>query len=192
VTVEATRRTVTIDELIEANGQRVPPRESSPSSFRVGLVLVVRGNASDEDVAAAQAAMDPVALDVAPGFAEATRQRGVLEVVTSQGTAPDGGPSDGGADAGPADSGPAGDGETDGAAGGDAASGADAVVRDASPAGDVTIDGGGEAEGGGCSAVPGAAPAGRQGPLRALPALLVAHVTLGLGWAFARLTARPR
>jgi hypothetical protein len=77
----ATRRTITIDEIIAKNGARVPARTSSPQSFKLGIALIVAQNATDADIAKAEAAMDKVASRLAPAFARATRGRGTLDLV---------------------------------------------------------------------------------------------------------------
>jgi hypothetical protein len=97
-TVTATRRTITIDDVIAKNGARTPARASSPQSFKLGIALVVAQNATDADVAKAEAAMDVLAVRLAPAFARATRGRGTLDVVTK----PVADTLDAGADAGDA------------------------------------------------------------------------------------------
>jgi hypothetical protein len=82
VTVKATRKTITIDDIIAANGARAPARKDSPQTLKLGIVLMVGATADDAAIAKAEAAMDPVATAVAPAFERATRGRGHLEVVT--------------------------------------------------------------------------------------------------------------
>jgi hypothetical protein len=113
VTVTATRRTITIEEIVATNGPRVPARESSPHSFKLGIVLMVSANSTDEDVAKAKAALDPISVALAPAFERATRGRGAMTVVTKAAEpAPDAGPpteEDGGAPAAPSGEGGGGD-----------------------------------------------------------------------------------
>jgi hypothetical protein len=82
LTVTATRRAITIDDVIAANGTRSPARASSPSTFKLGIALVVKAGATDDEIAAAEAAMDPLADKLAPAFERATRGRGHMDVVT--------------------------------------------------------------------------------------------------------------
>lgn len=82
VTVKATRKTITVDEIIATNGPRVPARKDAPQTLKLGIVLMVSPTADDAEVAKAEAAMDPIAAALAPAFERATRGRGHLEVVT--------------------------------------------------------------------------------------------------------------
>ncbi len=82
VTVTATRRTFTINDVIMQNGMRDPPRASSPATWTLGIVLLVGAAATDTDVAAAETLFDPIASQFAPTFHRATRDRGTLRVVT--------------------------------------------------------------------------------------------------------------
>lgn len=82
VTVKATRKTITIDEIIATNGARVPARKDAPQTLKLGIVLMVSPTADDAAVAKAEAAMDPIAASLAPAYERATRGRGHLEVVT--------------------------------------------------------------------------------------------------------------
>jgi hypothetical protein len=98
-TVQATRRNLTINDIIAANGTRSPAVGNSPTSFTLGIVLVVPSDATDTEVAAAQAIMDPVAESLGPAFRDATRGRGTMTVVTAPEPMDAGDPpSDGGAD----------------------------------------------------------------------------------------------
>lgn len=107
LTVTATRRTLTIDDVVAANGARTPPFGEAPDTMSVGIVLVVRGDASDDEVAALRRDFDPFASSLSPAYEDATGGRGHLEIVTS--TPPlepapvdaDAGPDDPEADAGP-------------------------------------------------------------------------------------------
>jgi hypothetical protein len=96
VVVKASPRTVTIDEIIQANGTREPAAAQAQKSWDLGIVLYVHQGATEEELAAAKAAMAPVADSLAPAFQTATQGRGTLEVLTQSG----GGA--GGADAGSA------------------------------------------------------------------------------------------
>jgi MYXO-CTERM domain-containing protein len=82
VTVKATRKTITIEDIITANGPRVPARKDAPQTFKLGIVLMVSPTADDAAIAKAEAAMEPIAASLAPAFERATRGRGHLEVVT--------------------------------------------------------------------------------------------------------------
>lgn len=83
LTVPATRRTITIDEVIAANGQRKPSASESPKSFTLGIVLMVDEDATEEEVTKAETAMNDLAPKLAPTFERATRGRGAMTVVTS-------------------------------------------------------------------------------------------------------------
>jgi hypothetical protein len=96
-TVTATRRTITIDDVIAANGARVPSRASAPKAWTLGIVLLVGSGDSDDAVHRAQATFDPLSAALAPAFGYATSGRGTLDVLT----APPPDESDGGDDAGP-------------------------------------------------------------------------------------------
>lgn len=80
-TVTATRRELTIDDVIAANGPRVPAA-GEKSSWTLGLVLVVPEQATDEELEAAAEAFEPFAATLAPAFSEATGELGSLEVVS--------------------------------------------------------------------------------------------------------------
>ena len=83
VTVKATRKTITIDEIIATNGARVPARKDAPQTLKLGIVLMVAPSADDAAIAKAEAAMEPIAASLAPAYERATRGRGHLEVVTT-------------------------------------------------------------------------------------------------------------
>jgi hypothetical protein len=107
VTVEATRVTYTIDDVIATNGPRSPALASSPKSLTLGIALVVGADTSDEDRATYEALMDSHAAKLAPAFERATRGRGKLEVVSSVAIADaDPGPTESGTET-PAPSAPA-------------------------------------------------------------------------------------
>jgi hypothetical protein len=189
LTVQATRRDLTIDDLVTANGARNPARAGSPSSFKVGIVLVVGQNATDAQVASAQAVMDPLSQSYAPAFAQATSQRGTLEVVSLPPVA-DGGPADGGTTDGSAGDAGASDALADAApAGPDTAPAADASPPAPDTAGPTVDLGGilGHGGGGGCSVLNGAAAGdGKTTPLAVL------FLLLALVLASNRLSRRPR
>lgn len=81
-TVTATRKTVTIDDVITATGTRDPAFGVSPTSWKLGIVLLTSKSDTDADVAAATAIFDPIAAGLAPAFHAATATRGTLEIVT--------------------------------------------------------------------------------------------------------------
>jgi hypothetical protein len=83
VTVKATRVPVTIDDVIKANGPRVPDVTTSPKSFTLGIALVIPAGTSAEQRAEHIKAMTPVANALAPAFARATGNRGTLQIVTT-------------------------------------------------------------------------------------------------------------
>jgi hypothetical protein len=93
--VQATRRVVTIDDVIAANGVRSPVA-GTKTSFSLGIVLVVGQNETDAEVALDEATFDPVAADLAPAFHRATGLRGTLDVI-SHSTDAAGGAGGGGA-----------------------------------------------------------------------------------------------
>jgi MYXO-CTERM domain-containing protein len=81
-TVTATRKTFTIDDVITATGTRDPAFGASPTSWKLGIVLVTSKADTAADVAAAQQIFDPIAAGLAPAFNAATSGRGTLEIVT--------------------------------------------------------------------------------------------------------------
>ncbi len=82
LTVQATKRAVTVDEVIAATGARTPAATAAPKQFTLGVLLLVGADESDAEVAAHQAVMEPIAAELAPSFAEATGNKGTLEVVS--------------------------------------------------------------------------------------------------------------
>lgn len=88
VTVTATRRQLTIEDVIATNGTRKPARASAKKSWTLGIVLMVGQNATDDTVTKAEAAMDAVAPKLAPAFERATRGRGTMSVVTKPAAGP--------------------------------------------------------------------------------------------------------
>jgi MYXO-CTERM domain-containing protein len=102
--VTATATTYTIDDIISANGARVPA--TSPNNIKVGFVLMVSQDAGAVEIAADQAFFDPIAETLAPAFARATGGIATITVVTDGGVEMDAGDSDGGVpDAGATDAG---------------------------------------------------------------------------------------
>jgi MYXO-CTERM domain-containing protein len=100
-TAKASRREVTIDDVIATNGPRVPDRAHSPSKWNLGIVLWVGANQTEEEVLRAQSDFAPIAASFAPAFKDATRGRGTLEVITTSDVAidiADGGTPDVGAE----------------------------------------------------------------------------------------------
>jgi MYXO-CTERM domain-containing protein len=82
LTITATRRQLTIDDIIAANGPR-DPGAGVKTSWTVGIVLIVPAEATDAEIDEAQAAFDPIANNLAPWFNDATQGRGTLEVVSN-------------------------------------------------------------------------------------------------------------
>lgn len=82
LTVTATRRELTIDDIIAANGPRVPAA-GTKTSWTIGFVLIVKADATDQEIVEAQAAFDPIAASLPGAFSDATMGRGALEVVTN-------------------------------------------------------------------------------------------------------------
>jgi MYXO-CTERM domain-containing protein len=82
LTVTATRRELTIDDVIAANGPR-NPGAGVKTSWTLGIVLIVAADATDAEIDEAQAAFDPIAQNLAPWFSDATIGRGTLEVVSN-------------------------------------------------------------------------------------------------------------
>jgi MYXO-CTERM domain-containing protein len=81
LTVSASRRTLTIDDVIAANGPRMPAK--SNGALKLGVVLMLAKNTKPEDVAALEAAFEPIASSLAPAFADATGGRGSFTLVTN-------------------------------------------------------------------------------------------------------------
>jgi hypothetical protein len=82
LTVKATRRELTIVDVINANGTRAPARAAAPNKWSLGLMLLVPKDATDAEIEAAQAAFDPIAATLAPSFSAATMGRGSLQIIT--------------------------------------------------------------------------------------------------------------
>ncbi|MFO0551965.1 MAG: hypothetical protein U0271_26505 [Polyangiaceae bacterium] len=119
MTVTATRRTLTIDDVIATNGAR-SPAPSTKTSFTLGVVLVVAPETTDDEIAAFSAEFEPFAASLAPAFEDATSGRATMELVSDDEPAMGGaGGAGGGAGAG----GDAASGGAGGAAAGGAAAG---------------------------------------------------------------------
>jgi hypothetical protein len=79
-TVTATRRALTINDIVAANGARSPA--TSTGTMKLGIVLMVSAGTAEADIAALEEKFDAVADTLAPAFHDATQNRGTLEVVT--------------------------------------------------------------------------------------------------------------
>lgn len=78
VTITGTPRTVTIDEIVAANGPRLPAAAESPHDFRAALVLLVRpGDLVDDEVIAG---LDAFRRALLTRFPILTGGRGLVEV----------------------------------------------------------------------------------------------------------------
>jgi MYXO-CTERM domain-containing protein len=96
LTVTATTRSLTADDVIAANGERTPAA-GEKTSFTLGVVLMVPGDATDAEIATASEAFEPVAAALPGHFDDATQGRGTLELVTVIEPEPMGGGGAGGA-----------------------------------------------------------------------------------------------
>src|SRR5207247_3978261 len=85
VTIGGTKKVVTIDDIIRAEGERVPKSADAPKSFKIGFVLLVRkGQQTDTSLLNDfESAVDTLV----GGWQAATGNRATLEVV-SQGPPP--------------------------------------------------------------------------------------------------------
>ncbi len=103
LSVTATEKTYSINDIIATNGARVPA--TAPSSSTLGIVFVVPQDAGPAEIASDQAIFDPVAVAIPPAYEVATSGRATLEVLTWEdgglelASETDAGP-DGGEDAG--------------------------------------------------------------------------------------------
>lgn len=86
LTISAIRVTHTIEEIIEANGPRVPAFKDAPKDFRVGIVLVVGEDDDEQAILSARRVFDPIAASLSLEFARATRGLGSLTIVTESKT----------------------------------------------------------------------------------------------------------
>jgi len=82
LTVQATRRTITIEEVIAATGVRSPDAAAAQKQWTLGTMLLVGADETEAEVAAHQVLFDPIAASFAPAFSEATDGRGTLEVIS--------------------------------------------------------------------------------------------------------------
>ena len=78
-TVQAKRKTVTVDDVVTQNGPRVPAR--GPSEMTLGIVLLVAKGTTDAQRQALEDAFTPIASDLAPAFHDATGGRGTLRLL---------------------------------------------------------------------------------------------------------------
>ncbi len=83
LTVTGTAETLTIDDIIEANGARRPAVGAAPTEFTVGVVIVAASTASAEDIVALQALGGQRATAQAAAFARATGDRARIRLVSS-------------------------------------------------------------------------------------------------------------
>ena len=81
LTATATRRMITIEDVIATNGTRTPKKTTGP--LTLGIVLMLANGTTDLDRAAIEAAFEPVAESLAPAFADATGGRGSFTVLTN-------------------------------------------------------------------------------------------------------------
>jgi hypothetical protein len=82
LTVTATKRALTITDVITANGVRNPAHAQAPQKFNVGIMLVVAKSATAADVTAAQTILDPFVPTLPQAFNDATLGRGTLTIIT--------------------------------------------------------------------------------------------------------------
>lgn len=102
VTVKATRVVYGVDDVIQANGPRVPDAAAAPKKLTFGMALVTEPGTAPEKVLEYKKTMDQVAGALPAAYARATRGRGTLEVLTREVVAvgaPDAGGPDASADA---------------------------------------------------------------------------------------------
>jgi MYXO-CTERM domain-containing protein len=130
-TVTATRKTYTIDDVVTATGTRDPAFGASPTSWTLGIVLIVGKSDTPDEIAAAEKIFDPIAAGFAPAFHTATEGRGTLNVVTKTVTMGTGGAGGGG-----------------GAGGSSASSSASTGSSDSTASGSTSGAGGGASSGG--------------------------------------------
>lgn len=87
VTIGGVKKTVTIEDVIRAEGNRSPTAARSPKNFKIGFVLVVRR--SQQNDRALMDHFDTVLDDVVSGWERATGNRATLEVVSAGPPAPE-------------------------------------------------------------------------------------------------------
>ncbi len=136
LTVTATTRELTVDDVIAANGAR-DPVAGAQDTFTVGIVLMVPADATDEEIEAASEDFAPFADALAGHFDDATSGRGTLDVVTFSED-----PGEGGGGAGAGGAPPAGGSDASGGNGGSAATDGDDGGCDCNVAGSVHSAGG--------------------------------------------------
>jgi MYXO-CTERM domain-containing protein len=98
MTVTATRKQITIADIVTANGARVPAAGQSPTSWTIAEVLIVSSTDTAADIAAAEQTFAPIAATFVPAFHTATGNRGTLELITPP--LPDGGAGGAGGEGG--------------------------------------------------------------------------------------------
>lgn len=81
LTVQATKRTLSIDDIVATNGPRTPAAVAS-RTWDVGFVLMVPADATQADIDAASAVFEPIVTGLPDVFAAATNDRGALHIVT--------------------------------------------------------------------------------------------------------------
>ena len=118
LTITATPRTITIDDVVAANGERLPVA-GEKTSWKVGFVLLVSSKDDAATLASDTQAFAEIAGGFAPFFETATSGKGTLEVVT-EGVGMGGTGGTGGVGGAGATGGSGGTGETGGSGGGGA------------------------------------------------------------------------
>lgn len=132
--VSATRRELTIDDVIQANGARNPAAgPSAKSEWRIGAVLMVGADESEAEVAEAEAVFAPIVNAYAPEYSRATSGKGSL-VLTMFPDPSEGGSGGAGGAGGQASSGGSGEGGS-GADDGESSGGCSWSTSPASPGG---------------------------------------------------------
>lgn len=81
LTITATPRAITIDDVIAANGERVPAA-GEKTSWKVGIVLLVSSKDDAATIESESQAFAGLAGGLAPAFHTATSDKGTLEIVT--------------------------------------------------------------------------------------------------------------
>ena len=89
-TVQAKRKTVTIDDVVTQNGPRVPAK--GPSELTLGIVLLVAKGTTDAQRQALEDTFTPIASDLAPAFHDATGGRGTLRLLAPPDPVPEAAP----------------------------------------------------------------------------------------------------
>lgn len=78
--IEATRREITIDEVIEANGPRMPVFGDAPTELAVTFVLVAAADMNPAELAATEAEFGAFVDSLDEAYADATGDRGSLAI----------------------------------------------------------------------------------------------------------------